>query len=272
MCRRVFPGRYATAVPRFYVTTPIYYVNDVPHIGPRLHDGDRRRPGPLAPAASATTSSSSPAPTSTGRRSPGRRRRTGLTPQEWVDQHRPRGSPRPGPTLDISNDDFIRTTEPRHHGPSSSSCGRIHDNGYIYKDAYRGLYCVSCEEYNEARTSSSTASCCPIHRHPGRDARGGELLLPAESPSSSRLLEWYDGQPDAVRPSRSATRPSASSRAGLEDISITRTSIDWGVAGALGRRPRLLRLVRRADQLPHRHRLRRGPGAIRRAGGRPSTT
>ena len=72
-----------------------------------------------------------------------------------------------------------------------------------------------------------------------------------------RLLEWYEAHPDAVRPPYQAQRGARFIKGGLRDISITRTSLQLGGAGALGRRPRLLRLVRRADQLPHRHRLRR---------------
>ena len=97
-----------------------------------------------------------------------------MTPQDWTTV-----APRFAEAwdgLDISNDDFIRTTEPRHAVAVQEFLGRIHDNGFIYKDIYRGLYCVPCERYYADELSRRSV---PDHG-PGRGAGGGELLLPAE--------------------------------------------------------------------------------------------
>ena len=138
---------------------------------------------------------------------------------------------------------------------SSSSSSAIYDNGYIDKDVYQGLYCVSCEDYYTEERADRRQLPDPRH------ARSTEM----EEENYFFKLERLRGPAARVvrRPPRggharspSATRRSASSRAGCGDISITRTSITWGVPVPWDERPRLLRLVRRADQLPHRHRLR----------------
>ena len=163
---------------RFYITTPIYYVNDAPHVGhayttvnadalARWHrligdevfflTGTDEHGQKVARAAEAQRA---------------RPHRAG--PTSWLP-----GSPEAWAELDISNDDFIRTSEPRHHRAVQHFLGRIYDNGYIYKDTYRGLYCVSCEQYY-AEDELLDGDLCPIHRTPVGAPRGGELLLPAE--------------------------------------------------------------------------------------------
>ena len=100
------------AVPPYYLTTPIYYVNDAPHLGHGVHHGERGRPGPLAPVGAAT--SLLPHRDRRARREnrPGRRGARDLARRSgWT---RPRPLHRSLGGLDISNDDFIRTTEPRH--------------------------------------------------------------------------------------------------------------------------------------------------------------
>jgi len=89
--------------------------------------------------------------------------KNGQSPQEWTDaksqQFRDAWA-----ALDIHYDDFIRTTEPRHYESVQKFLTAIYDNGYIYKDVYKGLYCVSCEDYYTIETSVDGK--CPIH---GRD-------------------------------------------------------------------------------------------------------
>ena len=130
----------------FYVTTPIYYVNDVPHIGHAYTTVVGRRAGPLAPALGRR------------RRVPHRHRRArpegpaggrgpGRQPAGVGRPRRARASARPWDDLDITNDDFIRTTEPRHTRAVQEFLQRVYDNGDIELDTYEGLYCVGCELY-----------------------------------------------------------------------------------------------------------------------------
>ncbi len=257
---------------RFYVTTPIYYVNDAPHIGHALHDGRSPTPWPAGTACSATTSSSSPAPTSTASRSPSRPRRPGCTPQEQADLNSERFRAT-WDRLGIAYDDFIRTTEPRHHVGRAGSCSqRIKDNGDIELDTYEGAYCVSCEAYYQDGELVD-GDFCPIHTGKPVTRLKEENWFFRLSRYEQRLLDWIEANPDGHHsPRASATRCSASSSQGLDDVSITRTSLELGRARAVGPGPRLLRLVRRPHQLRHGHRLRHRRRALRRPGGPTSTT
>ena len=181
-----------------------------PPRGPRLHDGERRRPGPLAPPAGDEVFFL------TGTDEHGQKvaraaEEHGVTPKEWTDQLAPRFASA-WADLDIANDDFIRTTEPRHQRTVQQFLTRIYDNGWIVKDTYRGLYCVSCEQYY-AEDELLGGRAVPDPPHPGRAARGGELLLQAERlrAPARRVVRGRPRPPSFPRPS--ATRPSASSGA-----------------------------------------------------------
>jgi methionyl-tRNA synthetase len=212
-------------VSRFYITTPIYYVNDAPHIGhayatvnadaiARWHrligddvfflTGTDEHGLKVAQAAEAR----------------------GVSPRDWTDRTAQRFIDA-WAGLDVAYDDFIRTTEPRHHQAVQQFLQRIYDNGYIELGIFRGRYCVSCEAYyTEAELVDGDR--CPIH---------GSVVIAMEeenyffklSAFEGRLLAWYDDQPGAVRPEGKRNEALAFIRGGLRDISITRTSIDWGV-------------------------------------------
>ena len=217
-------GRYATAVPRFYVTTPIFYVNDVPHIGhaystvtadalARWHrlageevfflTGTDEHGDKIARAAQAN----------------------GAAPQEWADRTAARFV-EAWKTLEISYDDFIRTTEPRHHRAVQQFLQKIHDNGYIELGIYRGLYCVSCEDYK--KESELVDGLCPIHLRPVEMLEEENYFFKL-SLFGDRLVEWYEQHPDAIRPLTKRNEALGIIKGGLEDISITRTSTRWGV-------------------------------------------
>jgi methionyl-tRNA synthetase len=210
---------------RFYITTPIYYVTDAPHLGhayatvnadamARWHrligddvfflTGVDEHGQKVARAAAAA----------------------GLDPMAWTDQLAPRFQ-EAWAGLDISNDDFIRTSEPRHHRAVQHFLNRIYEAGYIYKDTYRGLYCVSCEQYY-GPDELVDGDRCPIHLTP-TELLEEENYFFRLSAFEERLIEWYDAQPDAVAPPGKRNEALGFIRGGLRDISITRTSIDWGV-------------------------------------------
>ena len=149
----------------------------------------------------------------------------GLTPQEWTDRTSARFR-EAWDALSISYDDFIRTTEPRHFQSVQKFLSAIYENGYIYKDVYKGLYCVSCEDYYTIE--SSDEGRCPIH---------GRVLTEMEeenwffslSAFEDRLLAYYDEHPGLVTPETKRNEAYSFIKGGLRDISITRTSISWGI-------------------------------------------
>jgi len=212
-------------VARYYITTPIYYVKDAPHVGhayttvnadalARWHrlvgddvfflTGTDEHGQKVARAAEAQ----------------------GVAPLEWTDQLAPRFAAA-WADLDIANDDFIRTTEPRHRESVQHFLGKIYENGYIYKDTYRGLYCVSCEQYYAA-DELIDGGLCPIHRSPVEHLEEENYFFRL-SAFEQPLVEWYDAHPGAVVPESRRNEALTFIKGGLRDISITRTSIDWGV-------------------------------------------
>jgi len=213
------------AVSRYYITTPIYYVNDAPHVGhayatvnadalARWHrllgddvfflTGTDEHGQKVARAAQAHD----------------------VTPAEWTDRLAPRFASA-WEDLDVSNDDFIRTTEPRHHRAVQAFLGRIYDNGWIVKDTYRGLYCVACEQYYAA-DELLDEELCPVHRTPVELLEEDNYFFRL-SAFQQRLIDWYEAAPDAVIPESKRNEALSFIKGGLKDISITRTSIDWGV-------------------------------------------
>ena len=103
--------------------------------------------------------------------------------------------------LNIQYDDFIRTTEPRHYVTVQKFLSVIYENGYIYKDVYKGLYCVSCEDYYTLEASDEGR--CPIH-HSVLTEMEEELVLSLER-LEERLIEFYDTHP-GIRHARDESR------------------------------------------------------------------
>ena len=212
-------------MPRYYVTTPIYYVNDAPHVGhayttvnadalARWHrlvgddvfflTGTDEHGQKVARAAESE----------------------GVAPQVWTDQLAARFA-EAWAGLDIANDDFIRTTEPRHHLAVQRFLGRIYENGFIYEDLYRGLYCVACEQYY-TDDELVDGELCPVHRTPVEHLEEENYFFRL-SAFEERLIDWYEANPSAVVPEAKRNEALSFIKGGLRDISITRTSIDWGV-------------------------------------------
>ena len=236
----------------------------------RLLDGQRRRTRPLAPARRRRVLVPHGDRRARFEERPRRRAAGTSTPQEWVDETS-RRYVASWAALDIANDDFIRTTEPRHHQSVQRFMQAIYDNGYMHKGLYEGWYCVSCEAYYP-EADLLEGLLCPVHERPVEWFTEENWFFDL-SRFEKPLLDWYERHPDAIFPDSRRNEALGIINGGLQDISITRTSIDWGVRGPVGPRARLLRLVRRSRQLHHRHRLRRGPRTVREvvAGGPPPT-
>jgi methionyl-tRNA synthetase len=148
-----------------------------------------------------------------------------MSPREWTDKVSERFK-EAWSVLNISNDDFIRTTEARHYETVQKFLSVIYDNGFIYKDVYNGLYCVSCEDYYTLEASDNGK--CPIH-HSVLTEMAEDNWFFRLSAFQDRLVEFYDTHPGFVTPETKSNEAYAFIKGGLRDISITRSSITWGV-------------------------------------------
>ena len=210
---------------RYFITTPIYYVKDAPHVGHAYTtvnaDALARWHRLVGDDVFFLTGTDEH-----GQKVARAAEEQGLAPQEWTDQLSPRFA-EAWAGLDIANDDFIRTTEPRHARAVQDFLSRIHDNGFIYKDTYSGLYCVACERYYAA-DELLPGGLCPDHLTPLEELEEENYFFKL-SAFQDRLIEWYAADPDVVVPEPKRNEALSFIKGGLNDISITRTSIDWGV-------------------------------------------
>ncbi len=209
---------------RFYVTTPIYYVNDVPHIGHAYTtvtaDALARWHRLLGDDTFFLTGTDEH-----GLKVLRAAEEAGLGALEQADRTSARFR-EAWELLDISYDDFIRTTEDRHTAAVHALLQAAYDNGHIYQATYRGLYCVSCEAYySEAELVDGL---CPIHHRPVELLEEDNWFFRL-SAFTQPLLDWFDAHPGAVTPEGKRNEALGIIRQGLEDISISRVSIDWGV-------------------------------------------
>lgn len=213
----------------YYITTPLYYVNAEPHIGhayttvaadvlarfmrargreTHLLTGTDEHGAKIAEAASAA----------------------GISPQAWADKIS--GSFRElWKHLDVRHDDYIRTTEERHKACVAAVFSALKDSGDIYKGRYSGFYCLSCESYwtdKEAPEIEGKRKC------PNTECRRPLQLVEEESyffrlsKYQERLTELYK-KGMFLQPSNRANEIVRFVERGLEDISISRTKVKWGI-------------------------------------------
>ncbi len=214
----------------FFITTPIYYVNGEPHIGTayttiaadavaramRMEGRDVRFLTGLDEHGQKVAEAAA---------------EHGMTPQEWCDSQVPQFAEL-WKTLGISNDDFIRTTQARHERGVQQFMQRLKDAGYLYKAAYEGWYCIHEETYytDSEAVEIDGQKCCPDCRRPLRyEKNGEENWFFKLSEFGDRLLALYDAQPDFVNPPIRANEVRAFVESGLHDLSVSRSSFDWGV-------------------------------------------
>ncbi|MDH4076669.1 MAG: class I tRNA ligase family protein, partial [Acidimicrobiia bacterium] len=208
---------------RFYVTTPIYYVNDAPHIGHAYTtvtaDAMARWHRLLGDDTFFLTGTDEH-----GLKVQRAAEANGRTPLEQADTTSQRFRDA-WDALDVAYDQFIRTTEPRHHRSTQELLTRVRDNGYIYKGTYAGFYCVACEAYyNEDDLLPGNA--CPIHERPVEWLEEDNYFFKL-SALENELTDWLTS--GAVLPDGKRNEALGIVKQGLGDVSITRTSISWGV-------------------------------------------
>jgi len=209
-------------VSRFYLTTPIYYVNDAPHIGHAyttvIGDAVTRWHRLLGDDVFYLTGTDEH-----GLKVVQAAEANGVTAQEWADRTVVRFQDA-WKLLDIRYDQFIRTTEPRHYTAVEQLLRACYDAGDIELDTYSGWYSVSDEEYIAADEVDDYR------------ARGRKVIEMAEenyffrlSRFEQRLLDWYEAHPDAIKPVQRRNEVLGFIKGGLNDFSISRTSLRWGI-------------------------------------------
>ena len=129
--------------------------------------------------------------------------------------------------LNISNNDFIRTSEKRHEKVVQEIFNRIYEKGDIYKGSYKGLYCTPCESYwTELQLDEN--GCCPDCHRPVQEV-AEEAYFFKISKYSDRLLQYIEENPDFIQPVSRRNEMINFIKQGLEDLCISRTSFDWGI-------------------------------------------
>jgi len=206
----------------FYVTTPIYYVNDVPHIGHAYTtltaDALARWHRLLGEEVIFLTGTDEH-----GLKVQRAAEENNVAPQDWADRTAQRYIDT-WELLDISYDDFIRTTEDRHRVSVQAFLEACKANGDIELRTYEGLYSVADEAYvTEEEVAELERLGRPVITM--REENYFFLLSKYEQ----QLLDWYEANPHAVSPPSKRNEALGFIRQGLQDFSISRTSIDWGV-------------------------------------------
>ena len=207
----------------FFLTTPLYYVNARPHLGHAystiVADTMTRFQRQLGREAAFLTGTDEH-----GQKIQRAAEAAGISPQQFADQVSAQFR-QEWDRLGLDYSYYIRTTEPRHTAAVIEIFGRLQKSGYVYKGSYSGPYCVSCELFvGEGQPGDPCPTC----------GKPTELVTEENyyfklSAFAGRLLELYRTQPDFIRPESRRNEIVAFVEAGLKDVSITRTSIHWGI-------------------------------------------
>jgi methionyl-tRNA synthetase len=208
---------------KFYITTPIYYVNARPHIGHAYTtiacDAVARRQRMLGADTHFLTGTDEH-----GQKIERAAQAAGKTPQEFTDevsaQFRALWD-----RMGITYDDYIRTTEERHKKRVQELFRRIRDNGHIYKGTYTGQYCVFDELYVDAVGPGAPCSECG---RPTETVKEENYFFKL-STFADRLLNLYTQHPDFIRPETRRNEVMSFVRGGLRDLSISRSTFSWGI-------------------------------------------
>ena len=215
----------------YSITTPIYYVNAAPHLGTAyttvaadtVARYQRMNGYDVALVTGMDEHGQKVAETAEAH---------GMTPQEWCDSMEPAFRDA-WDLLNISYTDFVRTTEPRQTRTVQQFWQKLYDAGYLYKSAYEGWYCVHEETYyaeSDLEKNEEGEFVCPDCKRPVRRMSSGEenwffKLSEFQEP----LLKFYEEHPDFVRPQTRKNEIVSFVERGLQDLSISRSTFDWGV-------------------------------------------
>jgi methionyl-tRNA synthetase len=207
---------------KFYITTPIYYVNARPHIGHAYTtiacDTIARRQRLLGAETFFLTGTDEH-----GQKIERAAQAAGKTPQQYADEISAEFR-QLWKRMGISNDDFIRTTEERHKKRVQQLFRQLRDNGFIYKGTYTGQYCVSDELYVDGAHPGDACPTC------GRitETVSEENYFFKLSAFQDKLLALYTN-PEFIRPETRRNEVISFVRSGLRDLSISRSTFTWGI-------------------------------------------
>ncbi|MEA5621115.1 methionine--tRNA ligase [Cronbergia sp. UHCC 0137] len=209
----------------FVLTTPLYYVNDIPHIGSAYTTiaADvvarfQRLQGNKVLLITGTDEH--------GQKIERSAATLGKAPQEFCDQIVPSFISL-WEVLNIQYDRFSRTTDPRHHAIVQEFFSRVWENGDIYQGQQKGWYCVSCEEFKEERELLD-GKRCPIHTTKEVEWRDEQNYFFRLSKYQTKLEEFYQSHPDFIQPASRRNEVLSFVSQGLQDFSISRVNLDWG--------------------------------------------
>lgn len=210
--------------PAYYITTPIYYPSDNLHIGhaycTTIADSLARFHRAKGEDVFFLTGSDEH-----GLKIQRKANEQGITPIQYVDKIIANFKLL-WKRLNISNNDFIRTSEERHHKVVQQVLQKIYEQGDIYKKNYEGLYCVPCESYWLER--QLVDGKCPDCGRPV-EKMSEESYFFKLSKYQDRLLEYIESHPDFIQPVSRRNEMINFIKQGLEDLCITRTTFDWGI-------------------------------------------
>ena len=210
---------------RFYLTTPIYYVNADPHIGHAyttiMADIIARHHRQLGEDVFFLTGTDEH-----GGKIAASAEREGRTPREQADILSARFRALGG-VLDATNDFFIRTTDAEHEAEVQRIFQRLHDSGDVYKGSYGGWYCSACEAFY-TEDDLLEGRLCPIHHTPVEwvEEENWFFRLPAYR---ERLLEHFDANPGWIQPQPRFNEARRMIELGLDELSVSRAQVEWGV-------------------------------------------
>jgi methionyl-tRNA synthetase len=207
---------------RFYLTTPIYYVNARPHLGHAYStivcDAIARRKRALGIETWFLTGTDEH-----GQKIERSAKQAGCTPQEFADRIAAefRGL---WDKLGLTYDDFIRTTEVRHTRGVQKLFSTLRDRGYIYKGSYAGQYCVFDEAFVDGPPGTHCPDCGRLTETVSEENYFFKL-----SAFEKKLLEFYEANPGFMGPESTRREVISFVRSGLKDLSVSRTTFDWGI-------------------------------------------
>jgi len=208
---------------KFYITTPIYYVNARPHIGHAYTtiacDTIARRQRMLGAETFFLTGTDEH-----GQKIERAAQAAGKTPQQLTDEVSAEFRAL-WDRMGLTYDDYIRTTSDKHKRGVQELVRRIRDNGYIYKGRYTGQYCVFDELYVDA---VGPGAPCPECGRPTETVEEENYFFKL-SAFQDKLIKLYTEQPDFIRPETRRNEVMSFVRSGLRDLSISRSTFAWGI-------------------------------------------
>lgn len=208
-----------------YITTPIYYVNDSPHVGHAVTTVAAdvlvrfwRLKGETAYFLTGTDEH--------GAKLAEAAENVGITPQELVDKYSAEFQ-KAWDAINIRPDGFIRTTNPKHEQFVQNFLQKLYDSDHIYKGEYTGWYCTGCEEFKTG-AQIGEGNTCPLHKTPLKEVSETAYLFRITN-YESRIKELIRSDELKIRPESRKNEVLGFLEQGLHDIAISRKNVAWGI-------------------------------------------